>query len=81
MLGEFADDLDVLDLQPVRFFCGCSAERVRGMLELLTAEQLEAMIDEDGGAEVTCDFCRERYEVGVDELSAIRETIGPRATS
>lgn len=81
VLDEFAGELDVLDVQPVRFHCPCSAERVRSMLEVVAVDELEAMINEDGGAEVTCDFCRERYEITCDELGAIRESIGRRASS
>lgn len=81
VLGEFAGEIDVLDLQPVRFHCPCSAERVREMLAVVPVDDLDAMINDDGGAEVTCDFCRERYEITGEELGVIRESIGSRATS
>ncbi len=81
VLDEFSGELDVLDVQPVRFHCPCSAERVRSMLEVVAVDELEAMINQDGGAEVTCDFCRERYEITGEELGAIRESIGSRASS
>lgn len=81
VLGEYADEIDVLDIQPVRFHCPCSHERVREMLEVVPVDELDAMINDDGGAEVTCDFCRERYEITVEQLGTIREAIGSRASS
>jgi molecular chaperone Hsp33 len=85
VLGKFdeslADELDVLDLGPVRFHCECSRERVLDTLGLLSATELQTMIDEDGAAEVTCDFCRERYQVSGEELSEILAAVGSRASS
>lgn len=78
VLGEFAGELEVLARQPVQFFCGCSRERVHESLALLELDELDAMIAEDHGAEVTCDFCRERYQVSEAELRQIREEAAAR---
>ena len=62
------DGIEVLDERPVVFRCGCSRERVASALALVGAAELRSMLDEDGGAEVTCNFCRERYRLGREEL-------------
>jgi len=54
--------------QPVRFSCPCTRERVFGALLVLGRAELEDMIAREGRAEVTCEFCAERYLVGRDEL-------------
>ena len=81
LLGDGAVDLEILETRPVRFHCPCSRERVEAMLELLGHAELSAMIRDDGRAEVTCNFCNERYEVSRGELETIRGRTGEHGTS
>jgi molecular chaperone Hsp33 len=70
--------LEVLGDRPVEFRCGCTRDRVAGALALVGDAELRAMLDEDGGAEVTCNFCGQRYRVPPEELARILGAI-PRA--
>src|SRR3970040_774499 len=56
-------DLDphVLEEMPVAFRCGCSRERVEGVLVALGREEVERLLQEKGQAEVICRFCGDRY--------------------
>jgi molecular chaperone Hsp33 len=56
---------------PVSFACPCSRERVFGALLLLGRAELEDMIRTEGHAEVTCEFCAERYIIRGDELATL----------
>lgn len=47
--------------QPVRFHCPCTAARCLAVLKLLGADELRDMVETDGGAEMTCQFCNEVY--------------------
>lgn len=67
-------DLDVLEVRSVRFHCPCSRERAATALALLGDAELADLIREDGQAEVTCNFCRERYEFSDVELEQIRRS-------
>ena len=58
------------ELKP-RFSCRCSRERLVRALQTLPAPELLDMVDKDGGAEATCDFCAEIYVVGREELVAL----------
>ena len=66
------EELDVLDLRPVRFRCTCSQERVTAMLGLLGPAELAEMIAENKDAEVYCNFCNERYVASQDRLRKIQ---------
>lgn len=57
--------------RPVRFRCRCSREKVRSMLASLPAAELSEMLQQDGGAEATCDFCNDTYPFGEAEVSAL----------
>jgi molecular chaperone Hsp33 len=77
-LGALAGDLQVLDRRPVEFRCPCSRARAASSLVLLGNSELSAMILEDGKAEVTCNFCRARYDFDDAELELLRrETAKP----
>jgi molecular chaperone Hsp33 len=67
----------------VRFACKCSAERIGDMLKLLSTVDLDEMIAEDKPAEVTCNYCGQRYEVERGTLERIRSQVagGPRQSN
>lgn len=82
ILGSVLAGLDykVLEKRNLAFACRCSRERALGALASLRQEDLEAMIQEDEGAELTCQFCGEVYRFTAQELMAQRErAAGPGA--
>jgi molecular chaperone Hsp33 len=72
VLGDRLGKVRVLDRRPVAFDCPCSRARAGSSLALLGEGELGAMILDDGKAEVTCNFCRARYEFDEAELEIIR---------
>jgi len=74
-LGEYAIALNILDERPVRFHCPCSRERAASSIGLLGEADLATMIQEDGEAEVTCDFCRTQYQFSDVDLEEIRRAL------
>jgi molecular chaperone Hsp33 len=70
-----AGEVTVLDTRPVRFFCPCSAQRIEDTLGLLGDAELQAMIREDHGAEITCNFCNAVYRVSEARLEEIRRRL------
>ncbi len=67
----------------VRFHCRCSPERIGEMLALLGTVDLDEMIAEDKPAEVVCNYCNTRYQIGRSELERIRARVagGPRESN
>lgn len=73
LVNDMFEDAQILETQPVSFSCPCSKERMASGLATISDSDLEAMIHEDHGAEVTCNFCNERYEFTEEELESILE--------
>ncbi|MFC6293812.1 Hsp33 family molecular chaperone HslO [Lactiplantibacillus daoliensis] len=67
----FDGDVKVLDKMPVAFKCDCSKERFAESLMALPKHEVQAMIDEDHGAEAVCHFCGDKYQFSVAELQAV----------
>lgn len=76
----YGHPLEFLDERALRFRCRCSMERVEDSMTLLSTVDLDEMIADEGRAEVTCNFCNEKYVVPKDRLEVIRQIIahGPR---
>lgn len=55
VLSDF--DLEILERAPIEYRCDCSRDRMERALISLGPEELKAIIDEQGGAELTCRFC------------------------
>ncbi|MBB1249164.1 Hsp33 family molecular chaperone [Rhizobium sp. G21] len=57
----------VYDAQPVFDRCSCSEDKIRGVLQGFTAEEIASTI-EDGEIQVTCEFCSTRYRFKQEEF-------------
>ncbi|BAZ03513.1 Hsp33 family molecular chaperone HslO [Calothrix sp. NIES-3974] len=63
------------ETQILRFYCGCSFDRVLGALKLLGTDELQDMIVKDNGAEATCEFCGEVYNASREHLTQLIEEL------
>jgi molecular chaperone Hsp33 len=70
-----------LEKRALSFRCTCSREKVERTLISLGATEIADVIERDGGAEVTCEFCREAYSFSRDELEGLLGEIGASATT
>ncbi len=69
--GQLAGSrIEVLGAQDFVYRCSCSRDRVLATLKALGPDEIESLIREQGGAEVSCHYCNEIYRVGPDELRA-----------
>lgn len=64
-------ELEVLEQTPVEYRCYCSRQRVSRALISMGAEELRSMIEEQGGAELTCQFCDKIYSFSREELEEL----------
>ena len=69
VLSDFA--VEILETSPVAYRCYCTRERVERALISLGAEELEKIVAEQGGCELTCQFCDAVYRYTREELEAL----------
>lgn len=62
----------LLEEMPVSFKCDCSKERFAEAIKSLGEDEIEQMIEEDGGAEAVCHFCRKKYQYTIEELEELK---------
>ncbi len=62
---------ELLDRWPVAYRCDCSRERVSRALISMGRAEMEDMIREQGGAELTCQFCDAVYRYSKEELEEL----------
>lgn len=77
MMNMVLKDLEpsILDKIEVGFECDCSKDRVAEVFAAIGKKELKAIIDEDRGAEVGCQFCESKYSFSEDELKEIYDNM------
>ena len=64
-------DLKITEKLPVRYYCGCSKEKVAEALATISTEDLKEMINDGEEIEVKCYFCNSAYKFSTAELEEI----------
>ena len=69
VLADF--DLEILEKHPVEYRCYCSRDRVSRAVISMGREELSKLIEEQGQAELTCQFCDRVYRFSRAELEEL----------
>ena len=72
-------DLDILEKSPVEYRCYCSRERMERALISLGPQQLESLIEEQGSAELRCQFCDNVQTFTRQQLEALLSNMKKKA--
>ncbi len=75
VLGEF--EIEVLETCPVEYRCYCSRDRVVKALISMGSQEMRSLIEEQGKAELTCQFCDQVYRFSREELEEIYTQMQP----
>ena len=78
LVKDFLTDFKLMELKhpyPITYHCRCTYERVVRSLLLLSAHDIDALIEEKKPAEVSCEFCGRQYLIAEDDLQKIRGDI------
>jgi molecular chaperone Hsp33 len=62
------DGFELLADLEIAYRCSCSRERAYAAVSVLGREGVDDVIAKDKQAEITCEFCRQRYVITEDEL-------------
>lgn len=68
-------DLKILDSTPVEYRCYCSRDRVERALISLGRDELEAILRDQGGCQMTCQFCDAVYDFSAADLEKLLQEI------
>ena len=61
----------ILSEEALSFYCDCSEERFLDALAGLPVSDLEEMMAEDQGCDITCQFCRRHYHFTAEQLEEL----------
>lgn len=64
-------EVEVLDEMPVNYVCSCSRQVVENYFKGLPDDEMRACVNENGVAEVQCQFCNKEYTFTKDEIEEI----------
>ena len=64
-------DIRILESSPIEYKCYCSRDRVERALISLGTEELESMLREQSGCQLTCQFCDAVYDFSAEELQSL----------
>ena len=68
-------DLKILETCQVEYRCYCSRERVERALISLGRTELEQMLSEQGGCQLTCQFCDAVYEFTAEDIQRLLKNL------
>jgi len=63
--------VEALELKDVRWRCDCSVERLEKVVISIGKKEIARIIEEDGQAELVCQFCRTRYHFDREHLERL----------
>ncbi len=68
ILKMLFDDVEITDKQDLFYTCDCSRDKMEKALLTIGKAELQSMIEEDHGCEITCQFCNTKYQFNEEEL-------------
>ena len=68
-------EMEILQKTELQFKCDCSRKKIKDLITSLGKTEITAMIEEDHGAEVVCQFCNTKYQFTEAELERILNSL------
>lgn len=65
-------DVDILGSSEVAYVCDCSRERMERAIISLGKTEIDAIIKEQGEAEIVCSFCNAAYKFDAEQLAEMK---------
>ncbi len=77
IFGEMPEEFQVepLEMKEMSWECDCSTERLEQVLMTIGYKDLKEIAEEDGQAQIVCQFCRKEYNFDKNHLGRLLETM------
>jgi molecular chaperone Hsp33 len=63
--------VEPLEYKDIQWNCDCSVERLEQVVISIGSKDLKEIIEEDGQAELVCQFCGKKYQFYKEQLEAL----------
>lgn len=63
--------VEAIEEKEIKWECDCSLERLEQVLLTIGEDELKKLVDEDGQAELTCQFCTTKYHFDKEHLEML----------
>jgi len=71
ILEHLLGEIHILDRMEIQFQCNCSNERIDNMLIGLGKDEIKDLIEKEGEAHITCQFCNKEYNYQKEDLKKL----------
>jgi molecular chaperone Hsp33 len=68
---DIFEDAKILETKTIQLHCDCSEIRMKAAISTMESKDIIAMIEEDHGCEVKCEFCNTDYKFSEEDLKSI----------
>jgi molecular chaperone Hsp33 len=75
LILDMFEDAKILETRDIRFFCGCSKEKSAQVLATLPKEEVQALLGNPEGTDITCNFCNETYHFDKEDIENVLENM------
>lgn len=72
-LKNLFGDAEIMESRDAQLVCDCSFEKVYSAVAGLGKDEIRDILENEGFAEINCQFCRKNYTVNADALKAMLE--------
>lgn len=71
LVKDMFEDAQILETRDIQFHCGCDREKTEKVLMTLPKKDIEELMGQDEGIDITCNFCNNEYHFDKDDLQKI----------
>lgn len=71
LVKDMFEDARILETRDIQFHCGCDREKTEKVLMTLPKKDIEELMGQDEGINITCNFCNNEYHFDKDDLQKI----------
>jgi len=65
------EDVRVFESEIINFRCSCTRERIENLLRGIGQEEVRSILEEQGGIEVDCEYCKQHYSFDAIDAESI----------